>query len=338
MKYTKLNQDDLSGKIIDIHSHAGISIKAYACNEYPYAATIESIYYRQYKCGVDVNVVFPFTPELYLDIPAWVNGDYKKADTPLSSVPYSVENRMLLREVYEFCPELAGRFLPFISIDPTREVEKQIRNIESLMSQYPIYGIKINPVLCQSPITDLLTTGQAFLDLAHQNHWPLLLHTTVHPEENFSRADLAFKVIEKHPELHFCLAHCIGFDKQLLEKADQLANVWVDTAALTIQVQLARENSPLIARGNARFDADYSDHTRVMQQLIEAFPDTMIWGSDIPAYSYICRRKQAEGVFSEFRLKATYDDEVEAIRRLSKQQTQKACNINSVNFMFGLTA
>jgi len=95
---------------------------------YPCSQSVEDLYYRQIAGGVDVNVVFPF-------------GSY-----PDSLFPYEIDNRRLLRELHDFCPELSARFLPFVCIDTARQVSEQITAITELATQYPVYGIKINPV------------------------------------------------------------------------------------------------------------------------------------------------------------------------------------------------
>ncbi|MBT3272841.1 MAG: amidohydrolase family protein [Spirochaetales bacterium] len=338
MKYTAVTADDLRGKVIDSHSHIGLSTKNFALMEYPYASTIEGMYYRQLQGGVDINVIFPYTPELFNDLPSLVEGTYQKADNPLSPAPYFLENEMLLRETYDFCPELSHRFIPFVSVDPGREVETQLAQIDTLSQSYPIYGLKIVPVLCRTPVTALLDTGRAILETARERNWPILLHTTVHAEETFSRADLAFRVIEACPDIRFCLAHCIGFHDAYLQKADMMPNVWVDTSALKIQTQLAYENSLIMASQEERFSADYSDHTSVMKDLTNAYPKTIIWGTDTPAYSYICRRDQGDGLFVDFNLKAAYGDEVAALNSLAHNIKRKVSNENPLHFIFGQSA
>ena len=82
-------------------------------------------------------------------------------------------------------------------------------------------------------------------------------------------------------------------------------------------------------------DLDYDDHTRLFQQLVERYPTTLLWASDSPYHSYITRRLQGEGVYREFRLKGTYEEEVAAWRGLSDAQ-QRQVNANTMTFLFGL--
>jgi len=188
---------------------------------------------------------------------------------------------------------------------------------------------------CQSPVTGLLNAGRPLMEFAEERDLPILLHTTADPDEGYSRASLCLQVAEANPRTRFCLAHCIGFHKDSLEKAAALPNVWVDTAALKIQVQCAFENNRIIAAPHERFDADYSDYTQVMTALFKQYPETILWGSDSPWYTFICRRKQAEGSYLEFRLKGTYEDEKAALDALPSQARTKASNANTLAFLFG---
>ena len=330
-----IRRQDLIGKTIDVHAHVGISIKAFAEIGFPYCSSIEDLYYRQKANHVDYSVVFPSNADLFFDIYAYIaTGKLVPAEKPISKIPYERENRMLLTEVFDFCPELKDHFLPFVSVDPGRKVKEQIEALRDLEEDFPIYGIKIVPISCQSNVAELLGEGEAFLEFAAERNWPILFHVTVHPDEEFSQASDTFKVIERHPELRYCLAHCIGLHREFLERADELPNVWVDTSALKIQVQLAYENSPTMALPPDRFDCDCSDHIKVMQALVERFPETIVWGSDAPYHSYITRRLQGEGTYVDFRLKGTYEDEKAALDALSADAREQIC-LNSIEFIFG---
>ena len=117
-----IQREDLAGKVVDVHAHAGISIRAFAENGFPYCCSIEDLYYRQSSNGVDCSVVFPTSPELFFDIPNFAQtGKLVPAAQPLSPAPYVQENRILMNEVFRFCPEKASHFLPFVSVDPGRK-------------------------------------------------------------------------------------------------------------------------------------------------------------------------------------------------------------------------
>ena len=190
------------------------------------------------------------------------------------------------------------------------------------------------PWRCQTPVTELLGEGEAFFEFFAARNWPILFHVAVSQGEAFSQAADTLRVIERHPELRYCLAHCIGFHREHLERADSLPNVWVDTSALNIQVELAYQDSPLMALPPHRFECDLSDHIKVMRALVERFPKTIIWGTDSPYHSYINRRLQGEGVYAEFRLKGTYEQERAALDALTPAQRAQN-NANALAFLFG---
>jgi predicted TIM-barrel fold metal-dependent hydrolase len=241
---------------------------------------------------------------------------------------------MLLYDVFRFCPERAAHFLPFVSVDPGRKIPEQLAALREFEQEFPIYGLKIVPVACQTKVTKLLEEGEDFLEFAAERNWPILFHVTADPGEGFSGVEDTFRVVEKHPELRYCLAHCAGFDRRHLDRADALSNVWIDTAALKIQVQLAHEESPIMAAAPDRFECDYSDHLQVMRSLVSRYPRTIIWGSDTPYHSFIIRRLQAEGCYRDFRLKGTYEDEKAALDVLSPEEREQL-SLNALEFIFG---
>jgi predicted TIM-barrel fold metal-dependent hydrolase len=331
----KTRRADLLGKIIDIHSHAGIQIREAAQISFPYCASIEDLAYRQKANGVDVSVVFPTGPDLFFDLPILIETGRKVlAAHPFSRAPYERENRLLLTDVFRFCPEHSGRFLPFVSVDPARLVQEQIAILRELEAEFPIYGVKIAPVSTQTSVMELLGPGEAFFDYFAGRNWPILFHVAVSQGEEYSQAADTLTVIERHPELRYCLAHCIGFHREFLERADALPNVWVDTSALKIQAELAYQDSPLMALPPDRIDIDFSNHVEIMQALVERFPKTIIWGTDSPYHSYITRRLQGEGVYAEFRLKGTYEQEKAALDALTPAQRAQN-NANALAFLFG---
>jgi len=329
-----LERQDLVGKVLDVHAHAGINIKAFAETGFPYCSSAEDLFYRQTANGVDCSVVFPITPELYFDIPIYAQtGKLVPAAQPLSPASYVQENRMLLRDVFRFCPERSGHFLPFVSADPGRKIPEQLAALRELEQEFPIYGLKIVPVACQTKVTKLLEEGEVFLEFAQERNWPILFHVTADAQEGFSGAEDTFRVIEKHPQLRYCLAHSLCFHRGYLERAASLPNVWVDTSALKIMVQLIFDSNVHIVAPADLIDCDSTDHRKVMQAMVERFPRTMVWGSDAPYHSYITRRWQGEGYF-EFRLKGTYEEEKAAWDALSSSQRQQL-NTNVLDFIFG---
>lgn len=311
-----------------------MSLETYARGEYPYASTIEGLAYMQQAGGVDVTGVFPFTPHLHFDFRGVVEGTLRPVERPVSPAPYAAENALLLREVYDYCPELSRRFLPFVSVDCERDISAQVAELTRLWEQYGFYGIKISPVLSQSHVIALLDVGKPLLDFAEARNLPFLIHTNPLAGDDYSQARDVFAVIDARPGLRFCLAHCLLFYRHWLDRAAAAPNVWVDTAALKIQVESVRPLvGPLLPPEELFCPLD--DFRMVMATLCNTYPDTILWGTDAPAYAYICRRQDAAGAWKVFNLKGRYEDEVEALRYLPAEMQMRVANTNTLQFLFG---
>lgn len=331
-----IRREDLAGKVIDAHSHIGVAFREAAQINFPYCSSAEDLAYRHRANGVDFGVVFPIAPALYYDLPTLIEtGELKPAARPISRVPYERENRLLLTDVYRFCPEHSHRFLPFISVDPGRLIDEQIASLAELEQEFPIYGVKIHPLMAQSKALALLDVGAPLLDFFAARNWPLLFHSSTDPTDPFSQASDILDVAERHPELRFCLAHCVSAHRPSLERAATVPNVYVDTAALKIQVELFRsEKAAGGPQAAEMLDVDYSDHVAFFRTLVELYPTTILWATDCPYHSYITIRHQGHGVYREFRLKGTYEQEKEALDGLSPAQRARV-NENTVRFLFG---
>jgi len=323
----------LEGKVIDIHSHVGVNLQALVKQEYPFAQSIEDIHYRQLSGPVDVNVVFPFTADLFFDPQALRNGELVPSPAPLSVAPFASENRMVLMSIFTFCPELKDRFIPFVQVDPGRMVSAQISELEALDDEFPIFGMKVNPVMIQSRVSEFFEAASVFLDFARARNLPFLFHMAADMNDAYGQPKDVFRLAEENPDLRFCLAHCVNFDRALLRRVGELPNVWFDTSAVGLQVQMIRRGMPT-RPADLRFDADYSDPRRAVRALVEAYPDKAVWGTDSPVYTYICRRKQGEHTV-DFNLKCSYEEEVAILDGLPEPLRTQACNRNSVRFLFG---
>lgn len=324
----------LRGKVIDIHSHVGVSLQALVKQEYPFAQTVEDIYYRQLARSVDVNVVFPFTADLFFDPNRLCNGEQVPAKDPLSATPYASANRMVMMSVFTFCPEMKDRFIPFVSIDPGRMVSEQIAELETLEKEFPIYGIKVNPVMIQSPVSEFFGKAAAFLDFARKRNLPFLFHMSADLNDEYSRPEDTFRLAGENPDLRFCFAHCLNFDRNLMNRSGEMPNVWFDTAAAGLQVQMIQRNLPNARPASMRFDTDYSEPSIAVNALADVYPDKIIWGTDSPMYTYTGKRKQGEHTV-DFKLKGRYEDEIAILNALPEPLRTKACNRNSVRFLFG---
>jgi len=329
------SREELSGKVIDVHAHVGQSLSLYATESFPHSQSLEDLCYRLDANDVDLAVVFPFGSTLYFDPYALRRGHSRPAKHPISPTPFEIENRMVYKEAYEFCPQYRGRVLPGLCIDPRRDVPGQLRAAREIEKQYPVYLLKIIPIMLQVGVKNLLSYGKAFLDFAAERNIPFLIHATIAAGDRWSQVSDILDIAERRQDLRFCMAHLAGADRVHLKHASELPNVWIDTSALKIQVQIVHEDLPLMARGKRRFPADYSDHKKVLRALLEAYPDRIMWGTDSPAYSYMADRRDSTGQFVRFRLRGTYEDEKAALDALPPALRRKAANENTLDFLFG---
>src|SRR5690606_4515208 len=89
------------------------------------------------------------------------------------------------------------------------------------------------------------------------------------------------------PNVRFCVAHSLRYDREQLDRLAQMPNAWFDCSAHRIHCDLAVANSGSIAPLERRFDSDYTRPAQVLRDLAEAYPNKMMWGSDSPFYSYV---------------------------------------------------
>ena len=97
-----------SETIIDCHTHVGISPRFYYQYGYPYALSIEDLIIRMELSGIGHSIVFPFGDSAYYE----KNNQSPQVNTTTEfcDFPYELENRNLLKEVYEIFRNTARSF------------------------------------------------------------------------------------------------------------------------------------------------------------------------------------------------------------------------------------
>ena len=60
-----------------------------------------------------------------------------------------------------------------------------------------------------------------------------------------------------------------------------------------------------------------------MRRLADAFPKTIIWGSDTPYYYFIRRYYDGNGQLQDVRLPCEPDEEARLLRRLDRERLQR---------------
>ena len=270
--------------IIDCHNHVGADLMFYLRGDFPYAQHLIAMTDEGGALGVDRWIVFPFVLNLSLSIEAMRRGEIVYGG--LERVPYAFENRRMMREIYELFPEQGKRCLPFAMLDPMREQAAQIAELRRLRAEHPFHGLKLQTTMLQSFIRTLGEEGRGFVELAAEWDIPFIIHSSVAPDDPWAQARDILAVAEKFPHVRFCLAHSCRYDRECLDRVNELPNTWFDCSAHCIHCDGAVADLPYIAPSARRFDTDYTDPARVIEDLAAAYPTKFIWGSDSPYYSY----------------------------------------------------
>lgn len=313
--------------IIDCHNHTGVELLLYLRNEFPYAQQLVDLVSHGRECGVTHFIVFPMVTNLSLGIPAMRRGEIT-TEGALEKVPYIYENHRHLQEIYDFFPKEGKATLPFVMFDPYREQQSQAEALRKLRGQYKFYGLKTQTTILKSPIKSLLDKGKIFLELAEEWDIPMLIHSSVIADDTWAQASDILDVVEQFPQVRFCVAHSLRFDRVQLDRLSQIPNAWFDCSAHRIHCQLAAEDSPVVAPGERRFESDYTRPEQVLADLAEAYPKKLMWGSDSPYQSFV---SQLGGFMLS--LISTYKEEVECLDAVPGDLRHAVAAGNTLDFL-----
>lgn len=314
--------------LIDVHNHLGADLLFYLHGDFPYSQQLVQMQQEGGALGITHWVAFPFVSYAAMDVTKFREGGIAFDSGGLESVPYAFENRRLLEECQVLFPEEGKRILPFMIVDPMRHTDAQAKELVKLSSEYRFHGIKIQSTIIQSDIKRLAHEGKVFLDLAREWDIPFLIHSSVAKDDLWAQAHDILDIAEANPDIRFCTAHSCRFDKECLDRVNELPNAWFDNSAHCIHCVGAVDNLPYIAPKERRFDSDYSDPGRVTTDLAAAYPDKFMWGSDSPFYSY------AAAISGKVvKLISTYDAEMKALRAAGEEAVKRITSTNTLKFL-----
>jgi len=312
--------------LIDAHTHIGSDLFFYLQGNYPYALDWSTLVRLGENHGIGQFVVFPMVSNLSLNFEGMIEGRIT-SEGGYARVPYRFENRRMMNEIYHLFPELADRAIPLWMIDPSREQQAQVEALRELGTEFRCRGLKIQATVIQSFIKDLLGPGRCLIDFAEENNLPVLIHTSVHPEDPWSPVADILAVAEAWPKVRFNLAHSCRFDRPTLDRIAELPNAWFDCSAHRIHCQLAVMDSPSVACGDRRVPSDYRDPVTVLGDLATRYPNKLLWGSDAPFESYIDRK---------IKLRSSYPEEANALHALGRETAIRIAHTNNLAFLNGI--
>ena len=179
----------------------------------------------------------------------------------------------------------------------------------------------------QSKVTGLLGDGGIFLDLAEEWNVPIIIHSSIKPDDIWSQCSDILTVAKSRPSVRFTLAHSCRFDKPSLDEVASLSNTWFDCSAHGIHCDSAVRDLANVAIPERRFRTDYRNPTQVLHDLAVAYPGELCWGTDAPFDSY---------VDSGISLISTYEAEAATLNGLPDDIRHEIACTNSEEF-FGIT-
>jgi hypothetical protein len=321
--------------LIDAHTHLGIDVASFYNGDYPYAITTEDHIVRMAQSGIEFTVTFPLVYSSYFHLKSYRRGIYRRDPQTEASAPYEQENLHLCREIYEAFAEFEGRFLPFGFFDPARRQVEQVACLRRLAESYPLFGLKTASTYLHSHVGDLLRKGSCLLDLAAELDLPVTLHSSVLPSDPWANVFDILKVVKARPDVRFAIAHTCRFDRRALDAAAELPNCFVDCSAFHIHCLLALRNRPSVAMGPDRFPVNYANHAEALQRIAEAYPSTLIWGTDTPAHYWKGQFRNEKGEWVRADLPCGPTTEIEEFRKLPAPLQARIGHDNTVSYLFG---
>lgn len=310
---------------IDNHVHLGVEPLFYLKGGSPYCLDLDNLRMQSSGLGLGEWVVFPFPSYFALEMGALRAGRIEISHEG-DSIPYRIENRRLLEDLARLPEDTRKQFRPFLMADPRRHAAAQVRDWELLANTHRFHGIKIQATIIQSPITGLLAKGRGMLDFAQERNLPFLIHSSIHPEDNWSQCADILRIVESRPEIRFVLAHSCRFHRPSLDRINQLPNAWFDCSAHIIHCQCAVAGYPTVAEPEHRFPSDYTSPATVLRDLAEAYPHKLIWGSDAPFYSYQDK---------DLSLVSSYREEVDVLNAMPQDIQERISHENTIAWLEG---
>lgn len=309
----KFNRDILKNKIIDIHTHSvGIEMNHFRTGTYPITQNILDLSNIILSNGIDFAVTFPMPTTVYYNYNLIYN-ENRFEPSGYSDYPYQYENNALYNLILQMKIQ---NLIPFVSVSVQEKVKEQIKGIYSLHEKFGVYGIKYHSNTERLSIDN--SRFEPFAKLAHEMNIPILVHSEF---SQYSHPDNILRFASKHPNVRICIAHCVRFHKNVLERINRdFENIYVDTAPLVRLCKIAQNTQQ---QSNSLLALDFKVPLNALQEFIEFIPKKVLWGTDVPWHHFV----NDENV-------VTYEDEASLIKSIDIVLREQVIK-NQIRFLFG---
>ncbi len=301
--------------VIDVHTHIGINAKRLFAGIYPSCQGVIDILLKMDLAEVDYAITFPFEATLF-DNP----NDYSNLNpTGLMDFPYAKENQYLL----QYTKQLGnGRLLPFINIDPKREIDKQLAQIEIWSKQYQIFGIKVHTKSMQTRGDELIDSP--FIPIIKKHNWPILFHSYM---QEIAHPSCILKFALAYPDIRVGIAHLGGGIVEFYQELDKYkpSNVFIDTSPFIASCKDLPYDSK--NRGFNILDLPYNQPVETLKKLMDIYGGYLMFGSDEPFTTYVNPSEDAQTTIS------TVVDEMKIVNSLDPEYKKQLTETNPIRFL-----
>lgn len=286
--------------MIDTHAHiGGESYFEKALGKEPVVGEAEEFKEFLEEFDIDHGLVFHHAFTRYFD----PETRDQKVMSPTGDMPtpYYEENRKVLEAAQDF--EKLHPVLEF-SVGEHSNVE----DVRKLAEEHPeVTGLKIHPKSTHSDLAEVQDSG--ILDVAREYDLPIISHlesdawpnTVDFDLRSYSSPEKLLDLAENNPDVYFQGAHLANFSKSFLDGASELDNLYVDCSPPVMLTKMEEHMA------SDALDLNYEDPAEVLDELVELYPDTIVYGSDYPYMRKHDHDLKAEGEILNQVSQQTYD-------------------------------
>ncbi len=309
-----------TNKIIDCHTHsAGVDFFGVVRGHYPFSQDVDILSNRLKNNNIDYAITFPFPNTTFYDISSFIDV-FQYKPSGLSNFPFEQENINLINQLKHF---QIDNLLPFLSFSLNDKVEEQVQNLERLIKDNYVYGLKYHTFTDHHSALDILKHTR-LIDCIKEHDLPLLIHSG---QQKMTSPLHIYELAKALPEVQICAAHLGRFNKKFWELITQqpLPNLFVDMSPF---INLHSRFALNKYKSEETLDCDHYDVLKALLCICKLLPNNLLWGTDSP-YTY------TQYIDGKNKCIISYEDEVNLLKKLNYQTVKKVASQNILRFLFG---